>query len=251
MVILGLGLLLISYRFVDEPAVAGDAETDRQSDTLALAIGYPRQADAAGFARAALATTLGRSGDFSVLEAKDLEHDSLNVPMARLVWRIHRDEFQSDWNSRPAFDACYRVEFDYYGASSGPYRIRCPEHAVPIIPAPVPRRGIPASFVPALETALGKLPAVPSEADVRTALNAGLPAPPVDPETKLAAIPPDIFVRVSGADVGVALFARTGVEGKDCLMGRRLGGVVKVWSLGDRDFRMEKPCGADVALATP
>jgi hypothetical protein len=231
---------------------AGDAETDRQSETLAEAISYPRQADAAGFARAALTTSLGKSGSFAVLEATDLAHQGPQEPMARLVWRIHRDAYDDKVTRIEALDACYSVEFNYYEASSGPSRTTCPDNATAITPPPVPRRDIPPELSPALTTTLGNLPATPTEADVRAALATGLPTPPVDPETHLAGVPPQIFVQVKGSDVGVALFARTGVEEKDCTMGRRVGGVVKVWSLNWRDLGpMEKPCSAEAALAGP
>ncbi|WP_270947126.1 hypothetical protein [Saccharopolyspora oryzae] len=229
---------------------AEHAETDRQSRTLADAISYPRQADAAGFARAALATTLGRSGDFSVLEAEDLDHEGPQEPMAHLVWRIHRDARYEGWSRIEAIDACYSVEFTGDGVSSGPSRITCPDNAIAITPPPLPKRDIPSEFSPALQATLDELPATPTEADVRAALAAGMPAPPVDPETQLAGIAPEVFVQVRGSDVGVALFARIGVEEKDCMMGRRVGGVVEVWSLNWRDLGpREKPCTADAALA--
>ncbi|WP_143229651.1 hypothetical protein [Actinophytocola xanthii] len=243
-------LVLVSCGFLSGGVSAGNEETDRQSETLAVAIGYPRQEDALGFARAALGTTLGRSGGFSVLEATDLDRRDVEDPMARLVWRIHRPASDSKWGQTPEINACYEVEFNYYGASSGPTRIPCPENATAITPPPVPRRDIPQEFAPALTAVLGALPATPSEADVRAALTAGLPAPPVDPETGLAGVPPQVFVRVRGADVGVALFARTGVESRDCMMGHRVNGVVKVWSLNWRDLDMrEMTCDADVAVS--
>jgi hypothetical protein len=239
----GASLLLASCGIFE--STPGDAETDRQSNTLADAISYPRQPDAAGFARAALATSLGRSDSFSVLEARDLDHSAAEDPFAHLVWRIHRAE-GTGWGTTPAFDACYAVEFNYYGTTSLD-RTRCPANAVAITPPPLPRRDIPSDFVPALETLLGKLPATPSDADVRDALATGLPAPRVDPETHLAAIPPESAFQVKGPDVGVALFTRTG----DCMMGHRLHGTVKVWSLNGRDQMQEKPCGTEAALATP
>lgn len=246
-----VGLSLASCSFLSSSSPAGDEETDRQARTLADAIGYPRQSDAAGFARAALATKLGRSGSFAVLEATDLEHGEPQDAMARLVWRIHRDATDTGLESTPAFDACYRVEFNYYGAVSEPSRITCPENAVPVVPPPLPRRDIPPEFAPALKDTLGKLPTTPSEADVRAALAAGLPAPPVDPQTNLAGVSPQIFVQVKGADVGVALFARTGAESKDCMMGHRVDGAVKVWSLNWRDLGpLEKSCSPEAALAT-
>jgi hypothetical protein len=246
------GLLLASCGIAAGSSAAGDQETDRQSRTLAEAVSYPRQPDAAGFVRALLATNLGKTGDLSVLVAEDLDHTQPQDPMAHLVWRIHRDASDTGWNSTPAVDACYDVEFNYYEASSGPSRITCPADAVAIVPAPLPRRDIPENFGPALEAALGKLPPAPGEADVRAALATGLPTPPVDPETNLVGVPPQIFVQVKGSDVGVALFARTGVEDKDCMMGRRAGGAVKVWSLNWRDLGpLEKACSAEAALAGP
>jgi hypothetical protein len=245
----GAGLLLTSCGIAGVSPAVQDEESDRQSKTLADAISYPRQSDAAGFARAALATNLGRSGSFSVLEAKDLEHSGPEDAMAHLVWRIHHDAVDTDGKRAPARDVCYSVEFNYYGASSGPSRVDCPENATPVTPPPLPRRDIPPEFNPALEAALGKLPATPSEADVRAVLAAGLPGPRVDPDTKVASVPPDVLVVVKGADVGVALFARTGVESKDCVMGNRVGGVVKVWSLNWRDLGpLEKSCSAEAAL---
>lgn len=68
---------------------------------------------------------------------------------------------------------------------------------------------------------------------------------PTSPES------PEVFVQVRGSDVGVALFARTGVEDTDCTMGHRVAGVVRVWSLSARDQRMELPCSAEAALAAP
>ncbi|GAA5121888.1 hypothetical protein [Haloechinothrix salitolerans] len=102
------------------------------------------------FARAALATPLGRSSNFSVLEATDLDQESPGDPIARLVWRIHRDESGSGWHHSPAFDACYRVEFNEYGVVTDPSRIDCPENATAYTPPPVPKRNIPREFRPAL-----------------------------------------------------------------------------------------------------
>jgi hypothetical protein len=245
-------LLLASCTTATGSSAAGDAETDRQSRTLADAIVYPHQADAAGLARAVLDTNLGKTKNFSVLEFKDLPHTRNEDPMSHLVWRIHRDADPNSMDSSKAMDACYSVDFNYWEATSGPSRIDCPKDAAAVTPAPLAKRSITSDFNPALEAALGKLPATPSEADVRAALTAGLPAPQVDPETKLASIPPDIFVQVKGADVGVALFARIGTDDKDCVLGRRVGGAVKVWSLNWRDLGpLEKPCNAEAALTGP
>ncbi|TQM78660.1 hypothetical protein FHX81_0935 [Saccharothrix saharensis] len=246
-----LGLSLTSCGLPGESA-PGDADTDRRSTTLADAIGYPRQPDAAGLVRAALATPLGKSPSFGVLVAEDLPHGTPEEPMAHLVWRIHVDAFDSGWKRTPAFDACYDVEFNYYGPVAQPSRILCPDGATPIAPPPpLPDRNIPSEFAPALEAALGALPATPGEAEVRAALATGLPTPPVNPETDLAGVPPRVDVRVRGSDVGVALFAHTGGDGKDCMMGRRLGGEVRVWSLNWRDLGpLEKPCTPEAALGS-
>lgn len=241
------GLLLASCG-----SSGADEEADRQSETLADAIGYPRQPDAAGLARAALATALGKSPGFSVVRAEDLPHGKPEDPMARLVWRIHWDAFESGWTKTPEVDACYRVDFNYYGAVSEPDRVTCPDDVTPITPPPLPKRDIPPDYAPALEATLGALPATPGEAEVRDALATGLPAPAVDPETGLAAIPPRVLVQVRGADVGVALFVHAGGDDKDCMMGSRVGGEVRVWSLNWRDLGpMEKPCTPEAALGSP
>ncbi|ONI87793.1 hypothetical protein ALI22I_20845 [Saccharothrix sp. ALI-22-I] len=244
------GLVLALCGVLVSKSATGDAETDRQSATLADAIGYPPQSDAIGFARAALDTPLGKTGTFSVLQAEDLEHEDPDDPMARLVWRIHRDAYDSGWKSTPAFDACYSVDFNYYGAVSKPSPMTCPDNATPITPPPLPKRNIPPDFSPALEATLGTLPETPGEAEVRAALAAGLPTPPVDPVTNLAGIPPQVLIRVRGSDVGVALLAHTGGS-KDCVLGRRVGGAVRVWSLNWRDLGpLEKPCSPEAALGS-
>lgn len=228
------------------------AETDRQSETLAMAIAYPRQPDADGLARAALNTPLGKTPEFSVLEATDLPHTRPDEPMARLVWRIHVDRYEPGLGSREAFDVCYRVEFDYYGATENPVRIDCPSDAVPVAPAPTARHDIPQEDRPALEAVLAALPAAPTEADVRAAVVEGLPPSPVDDDTGLARVPPEVFVEVKGVDVGVALFARTGVESTDCVLGHRVGGVVAVWPLNWRDLGPhEVPCTTETAFKEP
>ncbi|ROP42502.1 hypothetical protein [Saccharothrix texasensis] len=193
-----------------------------------------------------MATPLGGSPGFSVLPAEDLAHEGPEDPMARLVWRIHRDAHDSEWQKTPAFDACYEVDFDHCGAVAEPSRVTCPEDATPVTPPPLPKRGIPSDFAPARGTALGALPGTPGDA-----VAAALPAPRVDPATGLASIPPRVLVHVRGGDVGVALSANTGGDGKDCVMGRRVGGEVRVWPLDRRDpGPVEKPCTAEAAPAT-
>lgn len=228
------------------------AEADRQSNTLAIAISFPRQPDADGLARAVLATNLGKqSSVFSVLEATDLDHERPEEPMARLVWRIHHDQYDGSWGQHvAAWDACYLVEFNYYGPTKGPDRINCPADATPVTPPPTAWPNIPPGSTEALRAVLAALPAAPTEADVRTAVTAGLPAPEVDQTTGLADLPPDVLVTVKGTDVGVALFALAGVETKSCTLGNRVGGIVEVWGLSERDLGpREIPCTAKTALA--
>ncbi|HET9139064.1 hypothetical protein [Actinophytocola sp.] len=206
----------------------GNAETDRQADTLGVAIGYPRQSSAMGFARAALATTLGRSENFSVLEAKDFDATGPQDPKARLVIRIHQPGGQSRFGYRDPVNACYELTFNYYGMIGKPDRINCPAGAVAITPPPQPRHEIPRGHDAALHAVLSVLPANPTETEVRAALDRGLPAPPVDPETNLAGIPPDVLSMVRGGDVGVAVrVIRSGDV--QCLFGSRVGGDVLVW----------------------
>ncbi|WP_409494277.1 hypothetical protein [Amycolatopsis sp. cmx-11-12] len=192
-VVLGTTLTLSSCGAIEKRVLARDTGAGQQARTLAEAIIYPRQEDVAGLTRAALQAALGKSGDFSVLEVRDIGHGSAQEPMAAMIWRIHLDEVTSIPTS-PAVDVCYHVEFDYYGASSGPRRVPCPANAVPVTPPPPsPSYGIPQGYIPALETILGKLPAAANEADVRTALAAGLPAPAGDSNPELM---PKVSVRV-------------------------------------------------------
>jgi hypothetical protein len=128
---------------------AGTRDTDRQAGVLAEAISYPRQHDAAGFARAALATSLGRSGHLAILEASDLHQDSYADPGARLVIRIHVPAHEAsgfgDESSR-AIDACYRVEYllPSSALAGDPRRLDCPADAVPITPPPPTQQVVPA-----------------------------------------------------------------------------------------------------------
>lgn len=112
-------------------SVEGTAETDRQAATIATAISYPRQSSAAGFERAVLATTRAKSSGFAVLEAHDITAKTLMDPLARLVILLHSDESESGLQTNPAVTACYRMDFNYYGAIGTPKRIHCPKEAVP------------------------------------------------------------------------------------------------------------------------
>jgi hypothetical protein len=208
---------------------AGTRETDRQAETLAVAISWPRQSSAAGFARAALATTLGRSPHFSVLEVRDRDASKPEDPKAHLVIRIYQPGSEEGFASVDPVTACYSMDFNYYGIIGEPDRITCPDNAVAITPPPVPRRDIPAEHDAALQSILAAQPANPTEAEVMSALQRGLPAPPVDPNTNLAGVPPQVAAKVSGGDIGVSLRAVDDSGSVQCLFGSRVKGDVRVW----------------------
>ena len=163
------------------PGQPGDAATDREAGTLALAIAYPRQVDAEGFARAALDTRLGRSGRLAILEASDLDARSDADPSARLVIRIHVPAHHSTsfggGASTAAFDACYRMEYTLPSSAlvGDPERIGCPHDAVPITPAPPPAPPhLPANTSAVLVRVLRRLPPDPTRAGTVAALRSAL-----------------------------------------------------------------------------
>ncbi|MBO0843008.1 MAG: hypothetical protein J2O46_07465 [Nocardioides sp.] len=163
---------------------AGSIETDRQADVLATAISYPRQHDAAGLARAALNTTLGRSGNFAVIEATDLHADSYSDPAVRLVIRIHVPAthvigMNDIGHEHKAYDACYRMEFLMPSSAvrDQPERVDCPAGAAPIAPPPAPPRPeLPKGTSAALTKVLTHLPPAPSQAQAEAATRAVLPS---------------------------------------------------------------------------
>jgi hypothetical protein len=228
--------LVVACLLLTSCAAPGDEETDRQATVLADAIGYPRQSSAAGLARAALATPLGKSPSFSLIEATDLPGGTPSEPMAHLVFRIHREGGQTGWKKIEPLTACYGASFDYYGVIGAPERISCPVDAVAITPPPVPRREIPVGYDSVLKSTLAALPLSLSSADVLTALGRDLPAPPVDPSTGLVGVVPAVEAAVTGVDVAVAVHIKDGDE-IDCLFGTRVGGVVEAWSPSRKQVR--------------
>jgi hypothetical protein len=56
-------------------APPGNAETDRIAEVVSRAISYPRQESAAGYARAALATSAGRAGTLRLVAIEELSCD--------------------------------------------------------------------------------------------------------------------------------------------------------------------------------
>ncbi|HTI27021.1 MAG TPA: hypothetical protein VL652_38915 [Kutzneria sp.] len=206
------------------PRGAGTKETDRQARTIAEAIAYPRQADAMGYARALIAVNhIGAQ----VLEATDIQHTDVQKPRVHLVMRI--DYTTCGRGSiltcnEVSGTVCYGFDLNYYQPLNGPSVVDCPSNA-PIIPPPLPRTDIPTGTDDALKAILTSLPPSPTEAQVTAAL-AGLPKPVVDPQTKLAGIPPAVNSEVHGTDVWVSVRGGT----YDCVLGLREDGKSSVWS---------------------
>ncbi|GAA2796431.1 hypothetical protein [Crossiella cryophila] len=243
-----LGLLLA----LTACAHPGTTETDRQADTLATAIGYPRQSDAAGFARAALATSLGRSADFAVLVAREVPHglDPMEQT-AHLVIRIHEDarEPSGIFGSRkPALDACYELNFNYYGIIGKPERTPCPKDAKPYTPPPLPVYWkLPPDAGDKLMALLRGLPAAPVAEDVVATMRKELAVPaPGSPEAPFQGVQ----AKVVGADVGVAAWSGRG-ESLNCVMAVRKAGNVRTYGLSWRETRTGEGgpgCSPETAL---
>lgn len=223
---------------VSSCASSGTAETDRQAQTLADAISWPRQHSAAGFARAALATTLGRSTAFAVLEMKDLHAPTLTDPLAHLVIRLHYPPTDGKFGRTDEVLACYRMHFNYHGIIGAPESIKCPENALPITPPEYPSFAKPAVFDNRVESVLAALPAEIDQHQVFDALKrADLIDTVADPETETR--DPRLDLTVSGQDVGVSYLGSDGA----CLLGSRVQGGTRVWR------PQGHPCTPAAALA--
>lgn len=109
---------------------AGNAQTDRQADTLASAISYPVQSSAQGWADAARWTSLGQSERFAVLEVRDMPSSARLEPSAEIVILIHQPRSEAGLIVTEAVTACYQIVFNAYGAM-GTSRTGCPEDARP------------------------------------------------------------------------------------------------------------------------
>lgn len=220
-------LLVVGASLLAGCARAGTDETDRQVETLATAISWPRQNSAEGFARAALNTPLGQGNAFSVLEVTDFDPAELTERMAHLVVRLHSPGFQGKFSETDPVTVCYGMDFNYYGIMDPPEEVDCPPDAYPITFEPPPAWQDRAAFETALEALLARLPAAPSENLVRNALYGGHllePAQLVDDEqSTLEPTDPRPFVRVRGDDIALAVQA-----GQDCLLAWRVGGKVTV-----------------------
>lgn len=118
----------------------GDDETDRVIDVVSDAIVYPRQEDAAGLARAALATGAAHRGILQVLEYTDLPHEDTDYlePRSRLLVRVRHEGSNQGFSETKTVVACYSITFNWYMAVDGPERIDCPRDARPVTPPPAP-----------------------------------------------------------------------------------------------------------------
>jgi hypothetical protein len=226
-----------------EPAPPRAAETDRVASIVARAISYPRQDSAAGFARAANATTAARDGRLTVIDLQELEPRDPEDPLARLVFRIRLAGSQAGFSTTPEVTTCYRVEFNRYGVIGSPDRITCPADAAPASVPPAPAMPeVPVGADKVVDAALRRA-ATPAVADsVRADILRRLARSGARPS---ASLPPEVVVTADGDDLGVAL---TG-DG-DCLLARRTSGSVEVWYPPSITVQPgELSCSPETALA--
>lgn len=201
----------------------GNAETDRIAETVAVAISYPQQTSAEGFARASLATAAGHDGRLVVLELEELTAEEPTDPIARLVWRVHLPGTESGWVRSDPVTACYDVVFNRYGNVGKPSRRGCPDDATPVVPdpiAPTPQPRIPDGTDRALEQVLQALAPDTTQGHVVGRLRQALPAAE-DPD-----LAPTTLIEVRDGDVGVSVSEG---PGQSCLLGARVDGRVLVW----------------------
>lgn len=221
-----VAVLLVAGSLLAGCAREGTDETDRQAETLANAISYPRQYSAEGFARAALATPLGQSEGFTLLEATDFDAAETGDRLARLVIRIHKPGTDSGWNATEPVTVCYGMDFSYYGIIGAPAEVDCPADAHAITYSPAPAWAEKAEYEKALKSLLRGLPGSLSEDQVRNRLYGAYllePAELVDDHSSLDPQDPRPFVEVRGADLALAIQA-----GKECLLAKRVRGEVTV-----------------------
>lgn len=227
-----------------DPAVrARLGETERVARIVADAISYPRQETAAGFARAANATTAARDGRLTVIELHELEAEDFEDPLARLVFRIHLDESQAGFSTSPGITTCYRVEFSRYGVIDSPDRVDCPPNSAPASVPPAPAvPDVPVGADKVVHQALTRAATPPVVEQIRADILRGLTPLITDPT---ATLPPEVGVSADGDDVGLAL-----VGDGDCVLGRRIAGSVEVWYPPSVTVQPgELSCSPETALA--
>jgi hypothetical protein len=243
-----LPVLLVSTVLLTACSVGpGDDQSDQNAKKIAYALGSHLEPDAMAYARAAMVDRPA----LEVLEATDLKAEKPTDPRAHLVIRLQYATYENDsfYRSNPTWHpVCYGFDLDRYGADAIEV-VDCPATA-PIKPPPVASADIPAGEADALRSILTALPPSPTDAQVQAALTAGLPAPPVDPTTKLAAIAPRVLTTLHGPDVGVAIRGGDYYQGYQCVFGLRQGGKVLVWQPSHAELKPgELACKPDEALA--
>jgi hypothetical protein len=185
------------------------AETDHVAGIVALAIDFPRQDDAVGYARAAAATLAGQDGRLSVV----------GVSEKRIVLRVHLEAYDDTTSfsfdrHEPEVFTCYDLEVGVSGVSE-PERRSCPPGATPVaLPPPPPVMEIPAGADAVVRSVLRRRSSSAVDAVVRRRL----------PGPAHGTLAPEVRVAARGGDLGVS------VRGEDgCLLGSRVGGTVLVW----------------------
>ncbi len=212
--ILGLLAAALVLACVSGCAIGGPPradETDEIAQVIALAIDFPRQDDATGYARAAVATRAGQDGRLAVVRVSE----------KRIVLRVHLEAYD-DTTSFSFFDrhepevfTCYDLEVGVSGVGE-PERRSCPARAAPVRLPPPPREmEIPVGADAVVRSVL-RHPS--SEAVVVAAVRRGLRPPTA------GALAPEVRAAVDGADLGIS------VRGDDgCLLGSRVDGKALVW----------------------
>lgn len=209
---------------------AGSGYTDDWAAEIAERIAYPAGPDADSYARSALKWNDDQER-FAILEITDRPTTSAEEARVSLVFRLHDPGTSDDppytwrlWEREPV-TACYRADFNRYGVVGEPSRVHCPADAMPVVPPPAPRTGVPAEYTGAVEKVLAELPPAPTAEEVLAALRAGLPPLPVDAETGLPWIEPRLDAAVRDGEVGVVA-----AGGGQCLNGVRLrDGTTAAW----------------------
>jgi hypothetical protein len=188
-----------------------DRDPDRVAQVVSLAIDFPRQDDAVGYARAAADTRAARDGRLAVV----------GVSERRLVLRVHFDAYDDDTSFTlrrhvPAVTTCYDVAVGVAGVGE-PERRSCPPDATPVVlPPPPPVAEIPVGADAVVRSVLRRTSSG-SEA-AAAGVRRGLRPPTA------GALAPQVRAAVRGTDVGIS------VHGDDCcLLGSRVHGRVLVW----------------------
>jgi hypothetical protein len=221
-------------------------EARRVADTLGLAVAYPAQDSAAGFASAIQSTTAGQTGSVEVLDAVDLTADTPQDPLARITILVHVAESEG-FTTTPAADFCFNLVFNQFEVLER-NQVDCPDHPEPLPPIQQPPHDVvPIGSDKAVRRVLRGLPSSPLIEQVTAEVAQALPAPGADPHSGLANKPPTVLAAVEGSDVGVAVWA---LDSRTCLIGTRIGGLIEIGFLS-HDFVApgESTCDGATALS--